>query len=654
MATNEEIRAKDILPHKTSFSAGDGFYGDGPQSFFMEAKDLVQNVLAGNLAPEFVPNSTTTVTGMPYMYNGSLYIAKENYQGAWDDTKFELASVNDLINLVKSSVNDINSELSNTFEVVHSANLFDEDWDETGYIKVDDGTDASSNDYKRTSKYYDLDDASTLYYVATSAVRPMIVLFYDVSKDYLGYTNFNNNITGNYNVPAGAKYFRLYTDVNYSGNVCFSKSYVYPYVPYEIYYKLLARLSENSVGKDNLKNEIADRTNLVDVMEDKKYLNYANGNIYSNVDGYRASSMMEVEASTDYYLGAFYKESNSPSTEVFSISVAFYDASKTYVSGAYSSGYDHINCAWENGMVKVTSPVNAAFAVVGLNDLATKTLIKFSRVTNGIIYSTRNNLVSNIINKNFSLQGKQVVVFGDSIMGNTRDITSTPANIAKACGATVHNFGFGGCRMSVHAAGWDNCSMYRLADNIYADDFSALVTAINTGWSGMPGYFKNTVAWLAALDFDTVDAIVISYGTNDYREETSTLDNHSDKFDTSTVCGALRYSIKKIQESHPKIQILVTCPIFRMFLDSNNDVIDDSDTKDWGSGTLIDYEQAYRQACAEMKVQYLDLYDTAGLSLYTRSYYYPADDGTHPNDKGRERLGTLIGNKLKALLCVCL
>lgn len=60
MATNDEIRAKDILPHKTNFASGDGFYGDGNSSFFMEANDLLrvtsddavggffQNVLAKN------------------------------------------------------------------------------------------------------------------------------------------------------------------------------------------------------------------------------------------------------------------------------------------------------------------------------------------------------------------------------------------------------------------------------------------------------------------------------------------------------------------------------------------------------------------------------------------------------------------------------
>ena len=42
MATNDEIRAKDIIPHKTSFASGDGFYGDGDSSFFMEADKLLE------------------------------------------------------------------------------------------------------------------------------------------------------------------------------------------------------------------------------------------------------------------------------------------------------------------------------------------------------------------------------------------------------------------------------------------------------------------------------------------------------------------------------------------------------------------------------------------------------------------------------------
>lgn len=57
---------------------------------------VAQNALAGNVAPEFVPNETNAVAGLPYMYGGKLYVAKTDYNGAWDASKFELTSVYDL------------------------------------------------------------------------------------------------------------------------------------------------------------------------------------------------------------------------------------------------------------------------------------------------------------------------------------------------------------------------------------------------------------------------------------------------------------------------------------------------------------------------------------------------------------------------------
>lgn len=45
--------------------------------------------ISASIATEFVPNTTTTVAGILYMYNGSLYIAKEDgYQGPWNANKF--------------------------------------------------------------------------------------------------------------------------------------------------------------------------------------------------------------------------------------------------------------------------------------------------------------------------------------------------------------------------------------------------------------------------------------------------------------------------------------------------------------------------------------------------------------------------------------
>ena len=45
MATDEEIRAKDVIPKLSEFREGDGFYGDGQTSFFMDHQDVANNVV---------------------------------------------------------------------------------------------------------------------------------------------------------------------------------------------------------------------------------------------------------------------------------------------------------------------------------------------------------------------------------------------------------------------------------------------------------------------------------------------------------------------------------------------------------------------------------------------------------------------------------
>ena len=86
-------RIKDLATTKyKGFMALDNADGTGKMDV-----DTIFN----NFAPEFVPsdrpNPTTTVTGLPYMYNGSLYMAKEAYQGPWDASKFEQITIKDIL-----------------------------------------------------------------------------------------------------------------------------------------------------------------------------------------------------------------------------------------------------------------------------------------------------------------------------------------------------------------------------------------------------------------------------------------------------------------------------------------------------------------------------------------------------------------------------
>ena len=492
-------------------------------------------------------------------------------------------------------------EKGDKYGAVSEGNFFDNMFDESGYINPSDGINAYSDGLQRTSKYYPF-GKGTLYFYASAATPSLVFLFYDKDKQYKGYHSFNNETSGQVGVGYDG-FFRVYCTRDYSGNVYFS-------------------------------------------------------------------------------------------TGVPSLPIDY-----TY------------------------SPT--------------------------------------IAKRDFT-----VVCFGDSIIGNTQNHTSVPAQLSKKSGGRVFNAGFGGCRMSTHAIGWDRCSMYRIAEYIANGDFSSLVAATDSGWSGMPSYFDDTAKTLEGIDFADVDLITISYGTNDYREgytidredktpfvdlfdgvfdesgfvnpttgvnveaadykrtskfypvptgtstvyvkltetvrtftlvcynankecvEYASLPDDSQggtltlpsgtayfrpytnkefmggcyistenvgippQYDYTTVCGALRYAIKRISSKYPHIKILVTTPVFRTFFDNENNysVAEYSDTKDWGGGTLLQYAEAIKKACADMKVSCLDLYNESGLNEVTRLHYYPHNDGTHPNEKGRKLIGTLISGKISGLI----
>lgn len=551
---------------------------------------------------------------------------------------------------VRGQVSNLKSDLSKIAKPVPSINLFDNTFDESGFIDLSTGANSEGSGYKRTSKYYEIDNvnAGVLYVILSELHNPFVFVFYDDNKTYTGYNSNSELSSFAISIPPNSKYFRIYTDNLYNLESCVSTVYTEEIVSFEPTFTVIADLAEESIGIENFKEELVNTDNLVFSVTDNSYLNYENG-VISNYDTYRATAdYIRVISGEEYRFGVF-NEANAPSVEMNALSVAFYDKDKNYISGVYSNGFNPVNCTRNEGFVIFTVPENVVYLRLCVNDNKNPLKWYLGIHNSSKLYTERHGL--KIENLNEKLQGKVVACFGDSIIGNTRDNTSTPSNISKACGATVYNFGFGGCRMSVHSGDWDKCSMYRLADDIYNGNFDNLETAINSGWSGMPGYFRNTISFLKEIDFSKVDVIIISYGTNDYREPSSVLDNANNKFDTTTVCGALRYAIKQIQSKYPHIQILVTSPVFRtFFVDGTTDVESYSDTKNWGSGTLKQYAEAYKVACEDMKVHFLDLYNVSGLNEFTRSYFYPADDGTHPNEYGRKRIGTLVGGKLKNII----
>ena len=275
---------------------------------------------------------------------------------------------------------------------------------------------------------------------------------------------------------------------------------------------------------------------------------------------------------------------------------------------------------------------NSADSIVTVNEEIAETT-QVVKTLNSNIKVGKNNL-----NFDFNaalLADKKIVIFGDSIIGATRDQTSVPAYAAAYTGATIYNVGFGGCRMSVHpTAGYAAFSMWALADAIATNTWTTQDAQASSG----ADYFPKQLALLKSIDFSTVDEIVIHYGTNDFAANVQ-IDNSSNTTSTSSVCGALRYSIQKILGAYPKIKIFVSLPIYRMW----NSVGAETYTNGLGK-KLPEYNAAMQTVAESYNLPAIDGYGKLGINSLNDSAY--SSDGTHLNDLGRQIFGQLIGGCL--------
>jgi lysophospholipase L1-like esterase len=233
------------------------------------------------------------------------------------------------------------------------------------------------------------------------------------------------------------------------------------------------------------------------------------------------------------------------------------------------------------------------------------------------------------------LAGRKIVVFGDSLIGMTRDQTSVTAYAAEYTGAKVYNVGFGGCRMAKHPTnGYAAFSMWALADAVSTGNYSTQEAQAPSG----SDYFASQLDVLKSIDFASVDAVVIHYGTNDFAANVP-LDDVANLLSTDTVCGALRYSIKKLLTAFPKIKIFISLPLYRTWGGVGAETYKNTLEK-----TLPEYDYAMKTVAEEHNLPTIDGYKRLGVNAVNASAYL--SDGTHLNDFGRRQFGELIGGHL--------
>ena len=250
-----------------------------------------------------------------------------------------------------------------------------------------------------------------------------------------------------------------------------------------------------------------------------------------------------------------------------------------------------------------------------------------------------------------------VVILGDSVIANFFNYygsPSIPEYVEKQTNLTVYNGAFGGSGMAmrrieqsgaVATSGW---CMANLAEGICLDAWEGILASMSYADHYVetnPQVFSNyeeRLHGLAAIDFQKVDVLFIEHGTNDYNMGVP-VDNPLDAYDKSTFGGALRYSLRLLQETYPELKVVLITP-FYCEINVDGEYLK-CDEKNWGGGLLEEYVAKEIEIAEAFGVDCIDGYHESDIREETLEIYMP--DRLHPSAEGVALIGGMISDYLK-------
>lgn len=235
----------------------------------------------------------------------------------------------------------------------------------------------------------------------------------------------------------------------------------------------------------------------------------------------------------------------------------------------------------------------------------------------------------------------QIVVLGDSIMGQVRDETSVSEKLSVLTGKEIFNGALGGtCMSRINterriAYTKDSLSFTAISRAAALNDFGPQQTTIVR--ENATEHFPEVIDDLEKIDFSKVDILLVQYGVNDYHAGVL-IDDPEDPFDEYTFNGALRSAITFWRENYPDIRIILLTATYSWYGYESKTC----EEKDEGGGILEDYVNAEIRIAEEMNVEIIDLYhDLYPHEVWDDEKIYTGD-GLHPNEDGRQLLAETI------------
>jgi len=240
----------------------------------------------------------------------------------------------------------------------------------------------------------------------------------------------------------------------------------------------------------------------------------------------------------------------------------------------------------------------------------------------------------------------EVVTFGDSLFGETRDETAIPMLLQTLTERSVYNAALGGtCGARTVSErrldyGKSSLSLVGLTKAVEADDFGPQQAARIR--ESATEYFSQAIDGLEQVDFSQVEMVLIEHGLNDYHVGVP-IENPEDPYDEYTFLGALRSAVSALRGRNPQLRIVLVTPTYTWYLATGQTCQE----MDQGGGVLEDYVDAMHRAAWELDLEIIDVYhdflpheEWEDWQLYTR-------DGVHPNEAGRYRLAEKIAEELE-------
>lgn len=245
--------------------------------------------------------------------------------------------------------------------------------------------------------------------------------------------------------------------------------------------------------------------------------------------------------------------------------------------------------------------------------------------------------------------GCDIVVLGDSIMGQYRDETSIPAQMEKLLGKSVFNGALGGTCMSrgnleyqgtQQGYSKNNLSMTALVEAIATQDFGVQQTIRSR--ESATEYFEVTIDSLCTIDFNEVEILLIEAGVNDYHAGTA-IYPEDDYYNEYTYVGALRSAIRHMKEAYPNVRIVLVTPTYTWYREQKLTC----EEYNLGGGILEQYVEAQIQTANEFGIEVIDLYHDFYPNTQWEDWQIYTADGLHPNEAGRTLIAEAIADYLK-------